>query len=105
MDRVSTERRSENMRRIKSKNTTPELVVRQLLHRLGYRYRIHCRNLPGNPDIVFTKKKKAIFVHGCDLPPFYVPAGMIGLSSFPALGGWGGAVAANSFGVRYPKLL
>ncbi|MGI8404858.1 MAG: very short patch repair endonuclease [Thermomicrobiales bacterium] len=53
------------MQSVKSKNTKPEWTVRHLLHRLGYRYRLHVRNLPGKPDIVFTKKKKAIFVHGC----------------------------------------
>lgn len=53
------------MARIRSTNTKPELIVRQLLHRMGYRFRIHHRDLPGSPDIVFTKRKRAIFVHGC----------------------------------------
>jgi len=57
--------RSENMRRIRSKNTAPELIVRRLLYHLGYRYRIHRKELPGNPDIVFAGRHKAIFVHGC----------------------------------------
>ena len=48
-----------------SKNTGPELVVRKLLYRLGYRYRLHKKGLPGTPDIVFNGRKKAIFVHGC----------------------------------------
>lgn len=53
------------MSRVGSKNTTPEMVVRRLLHGLGYRYRLHTRDLPGRPDLVFKSKKKAIFVHGC----------------------------------------
>ena len=65
MDTIDSDRRSENMRRIKSGNTCPEMVVRQLLYRLGYRYRLHWSKLPGKPDIVLTRARKAIFVHGC----------------------------------------
>jgi DNA mismatch endonuclease (patch repair protein) len=50
---------------VKNKNTGPELQVRSLLHKLGYRFRLHEKELPGCPDIVFKKRKKAIFVHGC----------------------------------------
>lgn len=57
--------RSANMARIGAKDTGPELAVRRLLHRLGYRYRLHKRELPGRPDICFPGRKKAIFVHGC----------------------------------------
>lgn len=57
--------RSENMRRIRSKDTAPELTVRRLLHSLGYRYRLHRKDLPGRPDIVFPGRRKVIFVHGC----------------------------------------
>ena len=64
-DPLNPSRRSENMRRIKSRNTKPELTVRRLLHSLGYRYRLHAKELPGKPDIVFRGRKKAIFVHGC----------------------------------------
>ncbi len=53
------------MQAVGTKNTSPELVVRKLLFRLGYRYRLHRRGLPGTPDIVFPGRKKAIFVHGC----------------------------------------
>jgi DNA mismatch endonuclease (patch repair protein) len=53
------------MRRITAKNTEPEMVVRRLLHSLGYRYRLHAKDLPGKPDIVFLRRKKVIFVHGC----------------------------------------
>lgn len=53
------------MSRVKSRNTTPELTVRRIAHRLGYRFRLHRRDLPGKPDIVFPRLKTAIFVHGC----------------------------------------
>lgn len=57
--------RSELMARVKSKNTKPELFVRSFFHRSGLRFRLHCKNLPGKPDIVFTRKKIVVFVHGC----------------------------------------
>lgn len=65
MDKLTPERRSENMRRIRSKNTKPEMLVRQLVHRLGYRYRLHRKDLPGSPDLLFPGRRKVIFVHGC----------------------------------------
>ena len=65
VDRLTPERRSENMRRIKGKNTKPEMVVRSLVHRLGYRYRLHRLDLPGKPDLVFSRRRKIVFVHGC----------------------------------------
>ncbi|MET2524970.1 very short patch repair endonuclease [Ralstonia pseudosolanacearum] len=65
MDRLSVEKRSWLMSRVRSKDTTPELTVRRLLHRLGYRYRLHAAHLPGKPDLVFPARKKIIFVHGC----------------------------------------
>lgn len=58
-------RRSALMARIRSKNSIPELAVRQVIHRLGYRFRLHRRDLPGTPDLVFPGLQKAIFVHGC----------------------------------------
>ncbi|CAB5279042.1 DNA mismatch endonuclease Vsr [Burkholderia multivorans] len=58
--------RSENMRRIRSKNTGPEMAVRQLLRGLGFTgYRLHRKELPGKPDIAFVGRKKAIMIHGC----------------------------------------
>lgn len=57
--------RSEVMRRVKGKDTTPEKTIRSLLHRLGYRFRLHRSDLPGKPDIVFPSRRSAIFVHGC----------------------------------------
>ncbi len=65
MDIVTKEKRSEMMSRICGKNTVPEKQVRSLLHRMGYRFRIHVNNLPGKPDIVLSKYRTAIFVHGC----------------------------------------
>ncbi|WP_418474148.1 very short patch repair endonuclease [Desulfovibrio sp.] len=62
---MSKEQRSLNMAKIRSKNTTPEKKVRSILHRIGYRFRIHNQKLPGTPDIVIPKYKSVIFVHGC----------------------------------------
>jgi DNA mismatch endonuclease (patch repair protein) len=53
------------MQAVKSKNTSPEMQVRRLLHSRGYRFRLHKKNLPGCPDLVFPSKRKVIFVHGC----------------------------------------
>ena len=53
------------MAAIKGKDTKPEMVVRRLVFRLGYRYRLHGKNLPGRPDLVFRSRRKVIFVHGC----------------------------------------
>jgi DNA mismatch endonuclease (patch repair protein) len=64
-DRVSEERRSYIMSRVGSKDTAPEMTVRRLLHRLGYRYRLHAAELPGRPDLCFPARRKVIFVHGC----------------------------------------
>ena len=64
-DKISKEHRSWVMSRIKNKDTKPEKLLRSLLHREGYRFRLHVRNLPGKPDVVFPKYKTVIFVHGC----------------------------------------
>ena len=65
MDTVDPKKRSEIMSHIRGKNTKPELLIRSLLHRSGFRFRIHRRDLPGCPDIVLPKYKTIIFVHGC----------------------------------------
>jgi DNA mismatch endonuclease (patch repair protein) len=65
MDKVTPAQRSATMRAIRSKDTKPELALRRQLHRLGYRYRVHVRGLPGTPDLVFTRRRAVIFVHGC----------------------------------------
>lgn len=64
-DRLTPERRSYLMSRVRGKNTTPELRVRKLAHALGYRFRLHRRDLPGKPDLVFPRLRKIVFVHGC----------------------------------------
>ena len=64
-DRFSPQQRSAIMARIRSRDTAIELRIRRLLHRSGYRYKVNVKELPGTPDLVFTKKKKVIFVHGC----------------------------------------
>ena len=64
-DSYSIEKRSQMMARVKSKDTKPELRVRSALHGMGYRFRVHRKDLPGNPDIVLPKHQTVIFVHGC----------------------------------------
>lgn len=64
-DGHSKETRSYNMSRIRSKDTKPELLVRKFLHKNGFRYRLHVKDLPGKPDIVLPKYKTVIFIHGC----------------------------------------
>jgi DNA mismatch endonuclease (patch repair protein) len=65
VDKVSPEERSRIMRAVRKQDTGPEMIVRRLLHAAGYRYRLHDRRLPGSPDLVFSKRCKAVFVHGC----------------------------------------
>ena len=65
VDTISEAHRSWNMSRIKGRNTGPELRLRSLLHRAGFRFRLHVKDLPGKPDIVLPKYRTAIFVHGC----------------------------------------
>lgn len=64
-DWLTPEQRRRVMQAIKGKDTGPELAVRRIVHRLGYRYRLHKKGLPGRPDLVFARRKKVIFVHGC----------------------------------------
>ncbi len=64
-DVYSREVRSRVMGKIRASNTTPELTVRRVLHRLGYRFRLHRRDLPGSPDIVLPRYRTVVFVHGC----------------------------------------
>lgn len=65
MDTRTPEQRRRIMQAVKGKNTKPELTVRRLLHRMGYRYRLHRKDLPGRPDIALVSRRKAVFVHGC----------------------------------------
>ena len=65
MDKLTEAARSALMAKVHGKNTLPERTVRRLLHSLGYRYRLHYKQLPGKPDLVFPSRRKAIFVNGC----------------------------------------
>ena len=65
MDTLTQEERSRRMSLIRNKNSSAEMFVRKLVHSMGYRYRLHRKNLPGSPDLVFVKRRKIIFVHGC----------------------------------------
>ena len=84
MDRLSPERRSENMRRIRCKDTSPEMTVRRLVHGMGYRYRLHVETLPGRPDLVFPRLRRIIQVHGCfwhqhkGCPQSHIPKSRVG---------------------------
>lgn len=64
-DNLTPEQRRRNMSGIRSRNTKPEILVRSLIHRLGYRFRLHYKKLPGKPDIVLPRHKKLVLVHGC----------------------------------------
>jgi DNA mismatch endonuclease, patch repair protein len=65
MDKLSKEERSALMRRIRGKDTVPEIIVRKIAHAMGFRFRLHDSTIPGSPDLVFKSRRKAIFVHGC----------------------------------------
>ena len=65
IDTLSSHERSERMKLVGGKNTKPELLVRSIVHSMGFRYRLHRRDLPGHPDLVFARLGKLIFVHGC----------------------------------------
>ncbi|MDQ6702617.1 MAG: DNA mismatch endonuclease Vsr [Pseudomonadota bacterium] len=64
-DTLTQDQRSERMGRIRGKDTAPEMMVRRIVHKIGYRYRLHRKDLPGCPDLVFPRSRKVIFVHGC----------------------------------------
>lgn len=64
-DKISKDQRSANMRAVRTRNTGPEMRVRQIAHELGYRFRLNLRDLPGKPDLAFPGQRKVIFVHGC----------------------------------------
>ena len=65
VDIVTPDKRRQMMSGIKSKNTKPEILVRKVLHRIGYRFRLHMKDLPGKPDIVLARHRVVVFVHGC----------------------------------------
>ncbi|WP_447727205.1 very short patch repair endonuclease [Sphingomonas koreensis] len=79
VDRLTPDQRRLNMSRVRGKDTRPEMIIRRLLHSLGFRFRLHRRDLPGRPDIVLPRYRAAIFVHGCfwhghDCSLFRMPA-------------------------------
>jgi DNA mismatch endonuclease (patch repair protein) len=79
VDVLTPAQRRLNMSRIRSKNTKPELLLRRGLHAIGFRFRLHRKDLPGRPDLVFPARRAVIFVHGCfwhghDCPLFRLPA-------------------------------
>lgn len=92
VDTLTPAERSERMSRIRSRDTQPELVVRRYLHRAGLRYRVHARDLPGNPDIVMPKYGVIIFVEGCFWHGHYCQGGRVPAtnSSF-----WAAKIAGN----------
>jgi len=65
VDTLTPKQRSERMSRVRGANTKPEMVVRRLVHSMGYRYRLHKTTIPGKPDLAFASRRKVIFVHGC----------------------------------------
>ncbi|MEM8872938.1 MAG: DNA mismatch endonuclease Vsr [Planctomycetota bacterium] len=75
LDPLSSAQRSERMSLVRGKDTKPEMVVRRLIHRMGFRYRLHRRDLPGKPDLVFPSRRKVVFVHGCFWHRHACPAG------------------------------
>lgn len=78
-----------------SKNTKPEMIVRRLVHGMGFRYRLHRRDLPGTPDLVFSTRRKVIFVHGCFWHQHPDPACKISRRPKSRLDFWGPKLAAN----------
>ena len=92
-DNRSAALRSKMMSAVQTKDTGPELQVRRLLHGLGYRYRLHRKDLPGRPDIVFGPRKKIVFVHGCFWHAHGCPKGKLPKSR---LHYWGPKIAANT---------
>lgn len=77
MDVFTPEKRSAVMRAVKGADTGPEMEVRRLVHRMGYRYGLHCKDLPGRPDLVFRRLRKVVFVHGCFWHKHRCPAGRV----------------------------
>ena len=92
VDTRTAEQRRHIMQSVKGRNTGPEMAVRRLLHRAGYRYRLHVKGLPGSPDIVFPGRHKIVFVHGCYWHGHGCRKGRLPKSK---LDFWGGKIEAN----------
>ncbi len=95
MDKHSFEQRSRNMAAILSSGMKPEMMVRSLVHGMGYRYRLHARDLPGKPDLVFRPRKRVIFVHGCFWHQHARAQCRDGRAPKSKLGYWSGKLARN----------
>lgn len=80
-DIMSPAQRSNVMRSVRTRNTAPELRVRRILHQLGFRYRLHVRDLPGCPDIVLPRHRTIVFVHGCFWHGHHCPKGRLPASN------------------------
>ena len=94
-DRLTNTKRSRNMAAIRSDGMKPEMMVRSLVHGMGYRYRLHARDLPGKPDLVFRPRKRVIFVHGCFWHQHGRAACNDGRAPKSNLGYWAGKLARN----------
>ena len=94
-DRISKARRSRNMAAIRSRDTKPEMIVRRLVHGMGYRYRLHRKDLPGKPDLVFGPRRKVIFVHGCFWHQHEAEHCLDGRKPKSNTGYWNGKLARN----------
>ncbi|MEZ0471152.1 very short patch repair endonuclease [Luteimonas salinilitoris] len=92
MDKLTRAQRSNLMSRVRQRNTGPELVVRKLLHRLGYRFRLHRKDLPGSPDIVLPGRGAVVLVHGCFWHGHTCRAGSMPKSRIDY---WGPKITAN----------
>ena len=93
VDVLTREQRSLNMSRIRGRDTKPEMIVRRLVHAGGYRYRLHRRDLPGRPDLVFPSRRKVIFVHGCFWHRHHCSAGRVRLATNAKF--WNTKIAGN----------
>jgi len=91
-DTRSPEQRRRIMQSVKTRDTGPEVSIRRALHRLGYRYRLHVKDLPGSPDLVFPARRKVIFVHGCFWHGHECPKGNLPKSRLEY---WGPKIAKN----------
>ncbi|MDA8325406.1 MAG: very short patch repair endonuclease [Nitrospiraceae bacterium] len=92
MDTLTREQRSKQMAKVRSRDTKPEMFVRRLVHRLGYRYSLHKKNLPGNPDMVFVSRGRALFVNGCFWHGHICPLGRMPKSRVDY---WSNKIASN----------
>ncbi len=95
-DKLSAAKRSRNMASIRSKDMKPELAVRKMAHALGFRFRLHRKDLPGKPDLVFPKYRAVIFVHGCFWHQHAEPRCLDGRPPKSNLDYWGPKLARNA---------